>query len=147
MKKILGLVMIALILPFLVGCPGNSGTDKKAADDLWAWVSQQDKDGWVITGFANNKPYTNIIVDHKWRPTKFELAIKGDEVNPYHQRNMIEDIARKWQSFYPANMKPRFNMRVEIYNLKISSDSELGYTEIDKDGTVKTHHSKTQDVL
>jgi hypothetical protein len=146
MRKYIGVLIVLLVLPMLVGCPGNSGTDKKAADDLWAWIQQQDQNGWTITGFPQSS-YKNIVVDHRFRPTRFDMAINGDAVNPYHQRNMLEDIARKWVEQYPANMRPRFVLRVEMYNNKISKDTELGYTEIDKDGTVETHHSKTQDMI
>jgi hypothetical protein len=146
MKKYIGVLIVLLVLPMLVGCPGNTGTDKKAADDLWAWVQEKDTNGWTISGFPQSS-YKGIVKEHRWRPTKFELAIDGDAVNPYHQRNMLEDIAREWVALYPANARPRFVLRVEIFNKKISKDSELGYTEIDKDGAVETHHSKTQDMI
>jgi len=148
MRKYFGVILVLFSLPLLLGCPGNTSEDKKAGEALWAWVQQSDTNGWVITGYAKStNPYKNVVVDHRWRPTKFEIAIKGDSVNPYHQRNMLEDIARQWRDKYPANMRPRFVLRVEMYNMKISKDSELGYTEIDKDGSVDTHHSKTQDVM
>jgi hypothetical protein len=147
MKKFFGFITVLLIVPFFLGCPGNGKMDLKAQQDLWAWIQQQDQVGWTITGYEQNAGYyKGIVIDHKFRPTHLDLAINGDAVNPYHQRNLIETIARQWRNFYPANMYPRFNLKVEIYNQTIDKNSELGYTEIDKDGNVDTHHSKTQDM-
>jgi hypothetical protein len=148
MKKYLLLFAVLLLVPFFLGCPGNGKGDIKAQQDLWAWVEQQDTNGWTITGYEQNAGfYKHIILDHRFRPTHLDIAINGDAVNPLHQRNLIEDIARHWRNSYPANMYPRFNLKVEIYNQKIDKNSELGYTEIDKDGNVDTHHSKTQDMI
>ena len=60
---------------------------------------------------------------------------------------MIEMIVREWRNKYPANLRPRFNLKVELYDLEISGDKNLGWTEIDSDGNVETHHSKTQDMI
>ena len=148
MKRILALLIALVTVPLAVGCPGNSPMDRKIEADLWTYIQQEDQAGWVISGYDNvSGTYKNIVTDHKLRPANFDLAIDGQAVNPLHQRNMLEDIARKWRSLYPANMTPRFNMRVTFYDKTISHATELGYTEIDKDGTVRTHHSKTQDVM
>jgi hypothetical protein len=147
MKRILALLIALVTVPLAVGCPGNSPMDRKAEADLWTWVQQQDQAGWTISGYENATGYKNIVTDHKLRPAFFDLAINADAVNPLHQRNMLEDIALKWRSLYPANMTPRFNLRVTFYNKTISHATEIGYTEIDKDGTPRTHHGKTQDVM
>jgi len=148
MKKLISLTIALLLVPMLLGCPGNSAQDRKIQEQLWSWIQQQDQEGWNISGFANiSGVYKNIIVDHKFKPTRLEIAIKGDEVNNLHQRNMLEDIARQWRNFYPANMYPRFTMKVEFFNMTFDKTAELGYTEINRDGLVDTHHSATQDVI
>jgi hypothetical protein len=146
MKHRIFLLLALAVLPLLVGCPGNRTIDKQANDALWAWVEQNDAAGWEIVGFPGTT-YTNIIVDHEFRPTKLNIAIKGDEVNPYHQRNLLEMIAREWRNKYPANLKPRFPLRVTFYDMEINRDKELGYTDIDQDGNPDTHHGQTQDVM
>jgi hypothetical protein len=145
MRKRVVMILLLLVLPMIVGCPGNRPMDKEASDALWAWVEQQDSTRWDIVG-APNTNYNHVIIDHRFRPTKLDIAINGDAVNPIHQRNMLEQIARQWRNSYPANLRPRFNLRVEIYNKEISKATELGYTEVDTDGNVDTHHSATQDV-
>lgn len=148
MRRMLSLFFIFAVVPILLGCPGNSAEDKRIQEELWAWIQQQDTQGWTITGYESNAGfYKGIVVAHEFRPTRLLLAIKGDQVNPLHQRNLLEDIARKWRSLYPVNMVPRYNMKVVFYDMEISNDRELGYTEIDRDGNVDTHHSKTQDIL
>ena len=148
MKKLLSLTIALLLVPMLVGCPGNSSQDRQVQQKLWEWIQLQDANGWVISGYENaTGAYKNIILDHKFKPTRLELAIKGDEVNNLHQRNMLEDIARQWRNYYPANMYPRFTMKVEFFNKTFDKAAELGYTEINKDGIVDTHQSATQDVM
>ncbi|MCX6647520.1 MAG: hypothetical protein NTY09_14340 [bacterium] len=145
MKRLAYILLVLAIVPILAGCPGNNRQDKLAQDALWAWIQEQDTNGWAITGFETN--YKGIVVDHNFKPARLQLAIKGPDVNPYHQRNMIEDIARKWREVYPANIQPRFTLRVELYDTTIERAADLGWTEINKDGLIETHHSKTQDVL
>ena len=147
MKSRIFLLAITIIAAaVLVGCPGNRQLDKNANEALWAWVMEQDTNGWVITGFTDTN-YKGVVIDHLFKPTRLQLVIKGDSVNPYHQRNMIEMIARKWRECYPANLRPRFNLKVELYDLELNRDKNLGWSEIDTDGNVETHHSKTQDII
>jgi len=145
MYRRLTLLVLLILVPVLIGCPGNRSIDKKANEALWEWMEQQDQNGWDISGWDTS--YTNIIVEHEFRPTQLKLAITGDAVNPYHQRNLLGDLARKWREMYPANMRPRFNLRVTLYNMEINHDYELGWCEIDQDGNIETHHALTQDVL
>lgn len=148
MKKLVLLLIAILLVPLFTGCPGNSKRDIEVQEQLWAWIQEQDQNGWTITGYeVSAGRYKNIILDHKFRPTRLMLVIDGSAVNPFHQRNLLEDIARKWRDFYPANMRPRFNLKVVFYDKNFDRSNELGYTEIDKDGTVETHHGKTQDVI
>jgi len=146
MKMRIFLLLTLIMVPLLVGCPGNRTLDREANEKVWAWVMQNDTEGWSIMGFPDTT-YTNIVVDHEFKPTKLNIAIKGDEVNPYHQRNMLEMVAREWQNSYPANMKPKFNLRVTFYDMEMVRDHELGYTEIDEDGNPETHHGRTQDII
>ncbi len=143
-KLPLGLLFAMMLL--VVGCPGNRTLDKKANEKLWAWVEQQDSTRWDIIG-APQTNYNHIIVAHEFRPTRLNVAIKADEVNPYHQRNLLEQIAREWQKSYPANLKPRFKLKVELFDTEINNDKSLGWTEIDQDANVDTHHGKTQDKM
>jgi hypothetical protein len=140
------LLILLVVLPVLVGCPGNRSIDKEANEAMWEWVEQQDQNGWHIGGFEEAN-YTNIIVDHQFRPTQLKIAITGDAVNPYHQRNLLGDLAMKWRDMYPANMRPRFNLRVTLYDMQMDRDHELGWCEIDQDGNIDTHHHRTQDVM
>ena len=144
--RIILLAITILATAALVGCPGNRQIDKDANEALWAWVMDKDTHGWEIDGFPGTN-YKNVVVDHLFKPTRLQLVIKGDEVNPYHQRNMIEMIVREWRNKYPANLRPRFNLKVELYDLELNKDKNLGWTEIDTDGNVETHHSKTQDMI
>jgi hypothetical protein len=146
MKKLAYILLVLAIVPMIAGCPGNGRSDKEAQDALWAWIQEQDTNGWAITGYPTAN-YTGIVVTHEFRPARLQLAINASAVNPWHQRNMIEDIARKWREVYPANIRPRFNLKVELYDTEISRAADLGWSEINKDGLVETHHSKTQDVL
>ena len=115
---------------------------------MWSWIQQQDQAGWTITGYTlNPDTYKNIILDHKFKPTKLAIAVKKDAMNPLHQKNWVEDIAMKWRNMYPANMYPRFTMRVTIYNDKIDNNNEVTYTEIDKDGNVSTHGGKMSPIV
>jgi len=139
------LLAILVLVPILLGCPGNRSIDHEANEALWEWIQEQDANGWNVAGFEAT--YTDIVVDHEFRPTRLQLAINGDAVNPYHQRNLLGQIAQQWQNMYPANMRPRFNLRVELYNREISNDTDLGYCEIDRDGNIDTHHGATQDVM
>ena len=145
MKNRVALILMLIAIPLILGCPGNRRLDKECNDKLTAWIQEQDTNGWHITGFETN--YTNIVVTYEFRPTKLDIAIKGDSVNPLHQRNLMDDLARKWWGEYPANLRPRFNLRVTMYDLEINGDNELGWSEIDQDGTVETHHMKTGDVM
>jgi len=145
MYRKMALLFLPVFVLLIVGCPGNRAIDREANDALWAWIQEQDTNGWQITGYNTN--YTNVVVAHEFRPTRLNLAIKGDSVNPWHQRNMLGDIAKAWQGMYPANMKPRFNLRVTLYDQEINNDKELGWCEIDQDGNVDTHHGLTQDVM
>ena len=145
-SRIFLLLLIILSAAILVGCPGNRQLDKDANDLLWAWIEEQDANGWEIMGYGQTD-YKNVVVDHVVKPTRLEMAIEGDMVNPYHQRNMIETIVHKWRDCYPANLRPRFNLRLELYDQEINRDRDLGWTEIDTDGNVDTHHSKTQDII
>jgi hypothetical protein len=133
----------------LLGCPGTRKIDLEAREKLWTWMEEQDANGWNITGYPDKAGYyKNIIATHRFRQAPvLDVAIKGDEVNPYHQRNWMVDIARKWWNLYPANMRPRFNLRVNLYDTEISHDMELGFVEVDKDGNFEPHHFKTGDVM
>ena len=146
MERRIFLILLLMTIPVLVGCPGNRAMDREANEKLWAWVEDQDATRWDIIG-APQTNYTNLILDHEFRPTKLKIAIDGDAINPIHQRNMLEQVARKWRNCYAANLRPRFNLRVEFYDKEINRDNDLGWTEIDQDGNVDTHHSKTQDVM
>ena len=145
-KKLLLTAIALLFLLMALGCPGNSRRDVEYRDELWNWILTQDTNGWEVTGWPEIHP-VGVVVDHNFRPARLEIAIKGDDVNPYVQRNMIEDIARHWRDEYPINLQPRFELLVYMYNMEISHDKELGFTAIDKDGNVDTHHPKTQDVM
>jgi hypothetical protein len=145
MQRSITIAFLFLVVPLLVGCPGNRALDREANEALWAWVEQQDTNGWNITGYATN--YQNIVVAHEFKPTRLSIAIQADRVNPLHQRNMMDMIAMQWRNFYPANMRPRFNLRVMLYDTEINRDKELGWSEIDRDGNVETHHAKTQDIM
>lgn len=145
MKKLTYLLLVLLIVPVLAGCPGNTRQDKEVQVAFEQWIRDQDANGWEISGY--DATYQNIVVDIKFRPTRLQLAIIGDAVNPWHQRNLIEDIIIQWRNMYPANIRPRFKLRLELYNLQIDRASDLGWTEIDTEGMVDTHHSKTQDVI
>jgi hypothetical protein len=147
-KRIALLVVLLLCSVLFLGCPGNTSLDKKAQQDLWAWIEQQEAAGWAITGWPDTENlYKNVIVDHRFRPTRLDIAIPANTMNYFHQRNWIEDIVRKWRNCYPANMYPRYELKVYLYETTISNDTELGFTIIDKDGNVETHHGKTGDVL
>ncbi len=145
MNRLVVLLLVLVAVPLLLGCPGNRKIDHEANEALWQWVQEQDTNGWVIPGY--DVDYRNIVVDHEFKPTRFNIAIKGDEVNPLHQRNLLDMIAMEWRNKYPANMRPRFNLRVTMYDMEINRDNELGYTEIDQDGNPETHHHRTQDVI
>lgn len=145
-KKASLLALILLVLPSLIGCPGNTGRDREMQAQLWTQIETWDAQGWEIPGWPDVHPM-GIVTDHKFRPTRLDIAIKGDDVNPYHQRNMLEGIVRYWQNLYPINLRPRFELRVYLYDVTISNDRELGFTIIDQDGNVETHHGKTQDIV
>ncbi len=145
-RRIFLLLLIITCVGFLLGCPGNRQLDRDANEALWAWVEEQDSTRWEIIG-ADNTNYSNLVVDHLFKPTRLQIAIDSDAINPIHQRNMLEQIAREWRNKYPANLRPRFNLRVEMFDKEINRDYDLGWTEIDTDGNVDTHHAKTQDVM
>ncbi len=148
MTRRLALLLMLLIIPALLGCPGNTRLDKEAQGKLWEWILEQDEAGWAIMGYPGTELiYKDMILDHRFRPTRLDIAINGEEMNPYHQRNWIEQIVREWRNKYPANLRPRFNLKVYLYNGEINNDNELGFTEIDTNGTVDTHHGKTHDVM
>jgi len=148
MKKIISLCITTLILLGVTGCPGISATDKKAQQELLAWIQQQDRDGWTIIGYENQAGfYKNVVLKVELKPAKVNIAIDRNSMNPYHQRNFMETIVRKWRDFYPVNMRPRFNLRVTLYDKEIQHQNELGFSEIDKDGNVDTHHGQTQDIM
>ncbi len=141
------LLLFMVVLP-LLGCPGNTARDKEAQATLWAWIEEREEAGWEIIGYPGTADiYKNMILEHNFRPTRLDIAINTLDMNPYHQRNWIEQIAVAWRDQYPANMTPRFTMRVTLYDATISNDNELGFTEISNDGRVVTHHGKTQDVM
>jgi len=146
MKNRLFLLLIVLIIPTLIGCPGNRAIDKEANAQLSEWIDEMDATEWQIMG-VTGVSYSNIVIDYQFKPTRLEIAIDAQAVNPYHQRNLIETIARQWQSYYPANMKPRFNLKVQLFDTDFSRDHDLGFTEIDEDGNVDTHHGRTTDVM
>ncbi len=146
MKNRLFLLLIVLIVPILIGCPGARQIDRDANEALAEWIDEQDATEWEIIGVAESS-YSNIVVEYQFKPTRLEIAIRGDYVNPYHQRNMIETIARQWRNFYPSNMRPRFNLKVQLYDGDFDRANDLGFTEIDEDGNVDTHHGRTTDIM
>lgn len=145
MKKLIYVLLVLMVIPLLTGCPGNGRLDKEAQEALWTWIQEQDTNGWTISGWAGVS-YQGIVTDHNFRPARLQLAINADAVNPFHQRNLIEDIVLKWRALYPANMQPRFKLKVELYNNTIERANDLGFTEVEPDGRVDTHHMGTHDV-
>ncbi len=146
MRQSIFLLLLVIVIPMLIGCPGNRAIDREAADKLWTWVEEQDSTRWDVVG-APQTNYSGLIVDHQFKYNKLMIALDSDAINPIHQRNLLEQIARQWRNSYAANLRPRFNLRVEFYNKEINKNFDLGWTEIDTDGNVDTHHSKTQDVI
>jgi hypothetical protein len=146
MKYRLFFLLIVLIVPMLIGCPGARQIDREANEALAVWIDEQDATGWQIIGVADVH-YSNVVVEYRFNPTRLDIAILGDNVNPFHQRNLIETIARQWQNSYPSNMKPRFNLKVQLYDRDFDRANDLGFTEIDEDGNVDTHHGRTMDKM
>jgi len=146
MKFRIFLILLVILVPLLTGCPGNRTVDKEARTKLGEWIDQQDAAVWTITGFEGTA-YTGVVTTYEFRYSILDIAINSEAMNPVHQRNWMEGIARKWREFYPANKRPRFNLKVVLYDKEINNDFELGWVEIDQEGNLDTHHARTQDTI
>lgn len=146
MKKLAFIFLVFIVVPFLTGCPGNSRQDKEVQAALWEWIQEEEINGWTIIGWETTS-YTNVIIEHEFRPTRLRIVIDPGTMNPFHQRNWIETIVRQWRNTYPANMRPRFKLKVELFDMQMTSDHNIGWSEINQDGRVETHHSGTQDMI
>ncbi|HEX9746734.1 MAG TPA: hypothetical protein VGB30_15050, partial [bacterium] len=111
LRKIIFITILMMLVPALMGCPGNSRKDIEIREATWAWCEQSDIDGWQIIGWGGDPP-TGIIVEHKLRPARIDIAIDPSRIHPQAQRNLLETIARHWLNEYAVNTRPRFELHV-----------------------------------
>lgn len=145
-KRLLFVLLVLTIIPTILGCPGNSGRDKEYRDATVQWIKDSSAAGFQIPGWEGTPPQ-DFVLEVRQRPARIDFAIDPTKIHPLAQRNLIETVARYWRDKYPINMRPRFELHVYIYDKQISNDKEIGFTSIDKDGNVDTHHGPTQDMM
>jgi len=121
-----------------------SETDVSVYEDLVGWIEQKDRDGWTIPG-QEGVTFDGLLKGHSFHGNVLELAVDTGKIGVVYQRSLMEMVARKWISLYPADEMPVRALRVILYDGEIDHNKELGYSEIDSERIINTVHYSTQD--